>query len=133
MNERRYSLDELKMKGDFERRHLGPGEEQIEEMLEALGHHSMEALIEEGPAGLPIVRLARRLGVMSGSFYWHFRNRNDFRDRLLARWLEEIDAAVSQGDAGGQTTKLGEFGDAVASRKLPDLDLGMRPGPHATP
>ena len=47
MSERRYTLDELKMRGDFVRRHIGPGEPQIEEMLEDLGLASLDALIEK--------------------------------------------------------------------------------------
>ena len=33
MSEPRRSLEDLKMRGDFVRRHIGPGEPQIEEML----------------------------------------------------------------------------------------------------
>ncbi|MEM7172574.1 MAG: aminomethyl-transferring glycine dehydrogenase [Pseudomonadota bacterium] len=47
MSETRHSLDELKMRGDFVRRHIGPGEEQIDEMLGALGLSSLDELIEK--------------------------------------------------------------------------------------
>ena len=47
MPKSRYTLDELKMRGDFVRRHIGPGEPQIQEMLELLGHSSLEGLIDE--------------------------------------------------------------------------------------
>jgi glycine dehydrogenase len=47
MSEKRRSLDELKMRGDFVRRHIGPGEEQIAEMLATLGVESLDALIEK--------------------------------------------------------------------------------------
>ena len=33
--------------------------------------------------------LARDLGVSKGSFYWHFRDRGDLLDKLLASWEEE--------------------------------------------
>ena len=42
----RRSLEELKMRGDFVRRHIGPGEEQIAEMLDALGLGSLDELID---------------------------------------------------------------------------------------
>ncbi len=36
--------------------------------------------------------LARDLGVSKGSFYWHFRDRSELLDKLLARWEDsEID------------------------------------------
>ncbi len=47
MAEKRHSLDELKMRGDFIRRHIGPGEPQIKEMLDFLGLESLDALIEK--------------------------------------------------------------------------------------
>lgn len=40
-------LSELEQRNDFIRRHIGPGEEQIAEMLDALGLSSLDALIEK--------------------------------------------------------------------------------------
>ena len=47
MPQSRRSLEELEMRGDFIRRHIGPGEEQIAEMLSALGLDSLDALIDK--------------------------------------------------------------------------------------
>ena len=47
MTEKRHTLDELKMRGDFIRRHIGPGEEQIAEMLATLGLSSLDELVEK--------------------------------------------------------------------------------------
>ena len=47
MPQSRRSLEELEMRGDFIRRHIGPGEEQITEMLSALGLESLDALIDK--------------------------------------------------------------------------------------
>ena len=47
MPQSRRSLEELEMRGDFIRRHIGPGEEQIAEMLSALGLESLDALIDK--------------------------------------------------------------------------------------
>ena len=47
MTEARPSLTELEMRDDFVRRHIGPGEPQIREMLETLGLESLDALIEQ--------------------------------------------------------------------------------------
>src|ERR1700761_9256455 len=45
------------------------------------------ALIEEGTAGVEINKLAKRLGVSRGGFYWFFRNRAQLLDDLLAYWV----------------------------------------------
>ena len=47
MSEARLSLVELEMRGDFVRRHIGPGDDQIAEMLETLELPSLDALIEK--------------------------------------------------------------------------------------
>lgn len=46
-----------------------------------------EALGEGGVESVRIERLARRLGVTKGSFYWHFKNRQGLIDALLDRWF----------------------------------------------
>lgn len=45
-----------------------------------------KALIKMGIAGVKIERLAQKLGVTRGGFYWFFANRNDLFDALLADW-----------------------------------------------
>jgi glycine dehydrogenase len=47
MAQRRLTLEDLEMRGDFVRRHIGPGEPQIAEMLGALGLESLDALVEK--------------------------------------------------------------------------------------
>ncbi|MFP6742196.1 MAG: glycine dehydrogenase (aminomethyl-transferring), partial [Alphaproteobacteria bacterium] len=68
--DRRRSLEELKMRGDFVRRHIGPGEEQIAEMLDVLGLSSLDELIDnavpetirtERPLNLDAVRSERMM------------------------------------------------------------------------
>jgi AcrR family transcriptional regulator len=54
----------------------------------------LDALAEEGPAGIDIERLARRLGVTKGSFYWHFVNREELIDAALQRW-EQLDSVIA--------------------------------------
>jgi AcrR family transcriptional regulator len=46
------------------------------------------ALIEEGTAGVEINKLAKRLGVSRGGFYWFFRNRAQLLKELLAYWAD---------------------------------------------
>ena len=56
------------------------------------------ALQADGPAALAADRMAKRLGVSRGSFYWHFANAVDFEAAVLAgwedRWTNRIIAAV---------------------------------------
>jgi AcrR family transcriptional regulator len=42
---------------------------------------------EAGVDGVRVESLARRLGVTKGSFYWHFKNRQNLIDALLDRWF----------------------------------------------
>lgn len=46
-----------------------------------------ETLGEAGVDGVRVESLARKLGVTKGSFYWHFKNRQDLIDALLERWF----------------------------------------------
>ncbi len=56
---------------------------------------ALELLITNGVEGVKIVPLAERLGVTSGSFYWHFKNRRELHDALLDYWEQEMtDAAI---------------------------------------
>ncbi len=55
--------------------------------------HALEVLKEEGSAGVRVAPLSRSLGVTTGSFYWHFENREDLRRSLLEHW--ETDLAVA--------------------------------------
>ncbi|MBA2921011.1 TetR family transcriptional regulator [Sphingomonas sp. MAH-20] len=45
-----------------------------------------KALVDEGVDGVKVDRLARRMKVTRGSFYYHFSNRQDLLDALLRDW-----------------------------------------------
>ena len=47
-----------------------------------------EVLVDEGISHVRIDVLARQLGVTRGSFYWHFRDREDLLERVLLAWSE---------------------------------------------
>ncbi len=47
---------------------------------------AQDALLEEGVAGMEVNKLAKRLGVTRGGFYWFFDSGQQLRDELLARW-----------------------------------------------
>jgi AcrR family transcriptional regulator len=61
-------------------------------------------LSEHGIESVRIEVLARDLGLSKGSFYWHFRDRGEMLDTLLARWQDgEIDWLNADGGAGAAT------------------------------
>ena len=47
---------------------------------------SLDLLIREGNAKLRIDTLVQSLGVTKGSFYWHFKDRDDFILKLVEHW-----------------------------------------------
>ena len=58
MSKSRPSLDQLEMRGNFINRHLGPNQQQTDEMLAAFGLNELEEIIEQAiPANIefPIV------------------------------------------------------------------------------
>ena len=63
-----------------------------------------EMLIESGIERVKVEPLAEHLGVSRGSFYWHFRDRKDLLDQLIAGWLstalEPMRAVAGERDLG---------------------------------
>lgn len=47
---------------------------------------ALEALGEGGVGAVAVDRLARRVGATRGSFYWHFKDRDELVDAALAEW-----------------------------------------------
>ena len=45
------------------------------------------ALIEEGTVGVEVNKLAKRLGISRGGFYYFFANREQLLDELLTLWV----------------------------------------------
>ena len=50
--------------------------------------HGLRTLASDGPGALKIGPMASKLNVSRGSFYWHFRDLEDFRRQLLQHWQE---------------------------------------------
>lgn len=46
----------------------------------------LQALAEAGPDALRIMPIAEQLQVTKGSFYWHFKNLEDYRTAVLDEW-----------------------------------------------
>lgn len=56
----------------------------------------MKELAESGLGGVAVEPLAKRLGTTKGSFYWHFRSRDDLVVAALSLWEQEgTDSAIS--------------------------------------
>jgi AcrR family transcriptional regulator len=51
---------------------------------------ALEVLRERGVDGIKAVPLANRLGLTSGSFYWHFRNEQDLLDSIFEHWENHL-------------------------------------------
>ena len=50
---------------------------------------ALEALAEGGVGAVAVDRLTKRVGATRGSFYWHFRDRDDLIDSALEQWERE--------------------------------------------
>jgi AcrR family transcriptional regulator len=50
----------------------------------------LESLRRDGVAGVRVERLAADLGITKGSFYWHFRDRDELLEALLEHWSHEM-------------------------------------------
>lgn len=62
-------------------------------------HAASRRLASDGVEFVRVELLARDLGVSKGSFYWHFRDRDDLLAKLLGEWEREetdwLDAPVA--------------------------------------
>jgi AcrR family transcriptional regulator len=57
---------------------------------------ALEILAEEHNALLKIDELVKQMGVTKGSFYWHFKDRDDFLAQLLDYWVYEFNEKVGE-------------------------------------
>lgn len=81
----------------------------------------LAALEEEGPLALSIDSLAARTCKTKGSFYYHFKSRDQFVEALLARYesrstLEIFHAAEAEAEPEARRRKLIELIFQVSSR-----------------
>jgi len=49
---------------------------------------AIDVVAADGVDGLRVEVLAKKLGVTKGSFYWHFKDRRDLLDAVLATWKD---------------------------------------------
>jgi AcrR family transcriptional regulator len=90
---------------------------------------ALDVLARDGEAKLRIDRLAQDLGVTKGSFYWHFKDRDDFVTSLTDYWVKytnkRVIDMVSQAKEGAKE-RLAALVEAVFSEKVGRYDLVMR-------
>ena len=100
----------------------------------------LAAVADNGPDGLRIDRLCRRLGVSKGSFHQHNRGAGDFKQALHAAYealvVEALDKAIEQTAAENPKAALASLTAAITSPNSfyrPDLEVAMRAWAFADP
>lgn len=94
----------------------------------------LEALAEEGPGGLKIDRLVRRVGLTKGSFFHHFAGAADYRTALLERLEVEATAALNEAAASPPPAEpqelfeelTGSIGRPGSGLWRPELEIALR-------
>ncbi len=93
---------------------------------------AFDVLAAEGVSGLRIERVAQRLGVTKGSFYWHFRDRDDWIGAVLARWREgrirdiEKQTQCAPGEEAAQLAHVIEVYSSSRNPRGVLIELAMR-------
>ncbi len=84
-------------------------------------------LSEEGLASVTIDRLCGRLELTKGSFYWHFKGRQEFLHAMAAYWSNTTDflAPLSASDKS-DWEQIREVAGRVASHGFGRIDKAMR-------
>ena len=57
---------------------------------------ALVALESGGIENVRVDKLARQLGVARSGFYWHFKDRRDLLNHMLAYWAHEYTEVVTQ-------------------------------------
>ena len=89
---------------------------------------ALELLKTTGVEGIKIVTLAERLGVTSGSFYWHFKNRRELLDALLGYWEQEMTNAATtaaQQFEGSPKERIWHLMEQVMNFGMASFDLAV--------
>ena len=90
---------------------------------------ALDVLAAEGVGKLNIQVLAEAVGVSRGSFYWHFKDRDDFVHALLDYWHEQYTEPVpTMVEAAGGTAseKFRRFMQVIHENDLARFDMPIR-------
>ena len=97
---------------------------------------ALSVVSREGGAKLRINNLVAEVGVTKGSFYWHFKDREDFVLSLIDHWHERYTLRVSDyldDCAGSAEAKLRTLMEMVFVEQLTRHDLAIRSWAVAEP
>jgi AcrR family transcriptional regulator len=71
-------------------------------------------LVDQGIDHVRVDTLAGQLGVTRGSFYWHFRDREDLLRRVLQAWAERSTAQLTRRLAGARDNPREQLRDVIS-------------------
>ena len=89
---------------------------------------ALDALYDEGDGGVKVEPLARRLGVTKGSFYHHFRDRDELLVAMVDRWRATQEAHLEALAASPTESAAERVAEVLAFTQSKDSrhDVGMR-------
>ena len=93
---------------------------------------AIDVLANEGVSGLRVEVLAKNFGVTKGSFYWHFKDRQDLLNAVLQVWKEgrlrdiEKQSTAVTGKELEQIHHVIDVYSAVRNRKGISIELAVR-------
>lgn len=90
---------------------------------------ALDYLAQEGKAKLTIDKLVGALGVTKGSFYWHFRDRDDFQQSLVKYWDNRYTQVVAERVeqlSGSSNDRLLAIMEIVCKDDLARYDIAVR-------
>ena len=91
-----------------------------------------DILAENGINGIRVEVLAKSFGVTKGSFYWHFKDRQELLSSVLQTWKEgrvndiAKQTEITPGEEKAAALKLIEVYSANRNRKGLSIELAMR-------
>ena len=81
---------------------------------EAWVEAATQVLVDQGIDHVRVDVLAGQLGVTRGSFYWHFRDRDDLLRRVLAAWRERATTQLTQRLESAHTDPRQQIHDVIS-------------------
>jgi AcrR family transcriptional regulator len=91
---------------------------------------SLAALAEGGIDSVRVERLAKRLNVSKGSFYWHFSDRSDLLSALLDLWEKDFTAQLiaNVGSLPTPRARLLALAEEVLDASMDGVDVAQAEG-----
>ena len=88
----------------------------------------LEVLASDGPDALTAARMTRELGVTKGSFYWHFKDRDQFLEALLDYWAEQSTQTVIRNRSypDDPPARIRAVAEDIVRRDLAGMDPHIR-------